>query len=317
MVKADNCNQTASVQSLITETLKFFKQTILDRINIIHQSDVLWVITVPTIWDDAAKQIIRQCAIAAGLCTIADDKESILLSYEAECGALDCIFEKRNSYRISEGQTVLVFDIGGATADFTVGATEILVSAVQTKTQITSELINLQINKTIEPYKFKIKLINYNDTMDIFLFLKMFYTLSNYAPMVGTRLPVLVTINIVRYAWEMDTMNGRYSEENRILITISKLLFETVNQLCVYPVTRSHTSRAGLSNHKATGQRFMKNDSFLKAKAVYSCTPKSIKRTIIYLNFPKRMVIAGLGCRKSPERALTQARSQEFPRVYA
>ncbi|EGG21690.1 hypothetical protein DFA_01576 [Cavenderia fasciculata] len=35
-------------------------------------------------------------------------------------------------------------------------------------------------------------------------------TLSNYSQMVGIRLPVLVIIDIVRYAWEMDTMNGRY-----------------------------------------------------------------------------------------------------------
>ncbi|EGG19165.1 hypothetical protein DFA_02413 [Cavenderia fasciculata] len=102
MVKADNCDQTASVESLITETLKFFKQTSLERLNNgsfnkLNQRDVQWVITVPAIWDDAAKQIMRQCATNAGLCTFADDKESLLLAYEPESGAMDCIFEKTNS----------------------------------------------------------------------------------------------------------------------------------------------------------------------------------------------------------------------------
>ncbi|EGG13713.1 hypothetical protein DFA_11474 [Cavenderia fasciculata] len=124
MVKADNCDQTASVEWLITETLQFFKQTSLEKLNSgsmnkIHQRDVLWVITVPAIWDDAAKQIMRQCAISAGLCTIADDKESLLLAYEPESGAMDCIFEKTNNYYVEVGQTLLVFDLGGGTADFT------------------------------------------------------------------------------------------------------------------------------------------------------------------------------------------------------
>ncbi|EGG22804.1 hypothetical protein DFA_04934 [Cavenderia fasciculata] len=124
MVKADNCDQTASVQSLITETLKYLKQISLDKVrlgytNKIEPSDVLWVITVPAIWDDAAKQIMRQCALDAGLCTKDDDKGSILFAYEPESGALDCIFEKTNSYSIREGETLLVFDLGGGTADFT------------------------------------------------------------------------------------------------------------------------------------------------------------------------------------------------------
>ncbi|EGG19164.1 hypothetical protein DFA_02412 [Cavenderia fasciculata] len=125
MVKADNCDQTASVESLITETLKFFKQTSLERINngntnAVEPSQVQWVITVPAIWDDAAKQIMRRCAINAGLCTTADDKESLILAYEPESGAMDCIFEKTNNYHVAVGQNVLVFDIGGGTADFTV-----------------------------------------------------------------------------------------------------------------------------------------------------------------------------------------------------
>ncbi|EGG13692.1 hypothetical protein DFA_11453 [Cavenderia fasciculata] len=125
MVKADNCDQTASVETLITETLKFFKQTSLERINngntnAVEPSQVLWVITVPAIWDDAAKQIMRRCAISAGLCTIANDKESLILAYEPESGAMDCIFEKTNNYSVEAGQIVLVFDIGGGTADFTV-----------------------------------------------------------------------------------------------------------------------------------------------------------------------------------------------------
>ncbi|EGG13687.1 hypothetical protein DFA_11448 [Cavenderia fasciculata] len=149
MVKAINTNRKVSVKKLITETLRYFKRVSLDRINLsllnkLQPSDIMWVLTVPAIWDDAAKHIMRQCAVDAGLC-VAGDKgmsnsndfesaieilfyfltslisnlDSVLLCFEPEAGALDCVFETLGEiYQVKVGEKLLILDNGGGTCDF-------------------------------------------------------------------------------------------------------------------------------------------------------------------------------------------------------
>ncbi|KAF2078687.1 hypothetical protein CYY_000058 [Polysphondylium violaceum] len=121
-VKALNCNKTATAQQLISETLKFLKNSALTKLNSssassIKVQDIQWVITIPAIWDDSAKQIMRVCADMAGLCS-KDDRESLVFVYEPEAGALQCIYERTSGYNVSNGEKFLVMDNGGGTADF-------------------------------------------------------------------------------------------------------------------------------------------------------------------------------------------------------
>eukprot|EP01133_Synstelium_polycarpum_P010258 gene10258-11961_t len=119
-VQAVGSEDTASVTDLITATLKHIKKAALEKIDpnkTLDLNDILWVITVPAIWNDAAKLIMRQCAEKAGICS-QKDTDSLIFAYEPEAGALDCIYEQSQQYTIGLGEKIWVFDLGGGTADF-------------------------------------------------------------------------------------------------------------------------------------------------------------------------------------------------------
>eukprot|EP01133_Synstelium_polycarpum_P008651 gene8651-10150_t len=129
-VRSINCNTTEDVEILISESLRYLKDTAADpSLDIVWEkiktgnaivpksSDFLWVITIPAIWDDSAKQTMRRCADRAGLCS-QDDKDSLMFAYEPEAGAIQCIYEKSGNYSVDVGDTIMIFDIGGGTADF-------------------------------------------------------------------------------------------------------------------------------------------------------------------------------------------------------
>ncbi|KAK3084550.1 hypothetical protein FSP39_015203 [Pinctada imbricata] len=89
----------------------------------LEQKDIQYVLTVPAIWSDAAKQLMREAASDAGL-----DKTDIKLAYEPEAAALLCrsLSEKKLNGSLSTrtlfrtGVTFMVLDLGGGTADLTV-----------------------------------------------------------------------------------------------------------------------------------------------------------------------------------------------------
>ncbi|XP_060065171.1 heat shock 70 kDa protein 12A-like [Ylistrum balloti] len=82
-----------------------------------------WVITVPAIWDEGAKQFMREAAQAAGICT-----DHLQLALEPEAASVYCmkehtilVREKRIGQALfEEGSRFLVVDMGGGTIDMTV-----------------------------------------------------------------------------------------------------------------------------------------------------------------------------------------------------
>ncbi len=50
-------------------------------------SDILWVLTVPAIWSNGAKQLMREAAKTAGLY---EDDRQLLLALEPEAAAICC-----------------------------------------------------------------------------------------------------------------------------------------------------------------------------------------------------------------------------------
>ncbi|KAM9971669.1 hypothetical protein ACTFIW_011652 [Dictyostelium discoideum] len=114
-------NDSATIQELITESLRFLKSAAMDKVNSISskkvfETEVQWVLTIPAIWDDSSKQVMRSCADTAGLCS-KDDRDSLIFSYEPEAGALQCIFEKTTGYSVQVGEKFMVIDNGGGTSD--------------------------------------------------------------------------------------------------------------------------------------------------------------------------------------------------------
>lgn len=92
----------------------------------VELQDVFWVLTVPAIWDDSAKQFMREAAVTAGI-----DTYDICLALEPEAASLTCRYLRINIDRGLEGKSdamiaftpgtrYLVLDAGGGTVDITV-----------------------------------------------------------------------------------------------------------------------------------------------------------------------------------------------------
>lgn len=90
----------------------------------LNPNDVRWVLTVPAIWSDAAKQFMREAAKQAGI-----DGKQLTLALEPEAAAIYC---KENAVKaetesgkskdlsaFSPGEQFLLLDLGGGTVDIT------------------------------------------------------------------------------------------------------------------------------------------------------------------------------------------------------
>ncbi|XP_061173409.1 heat shock 70 kDa protein 12A-like [Saccostrea echinata] len=86
----------------------------------IGESDIRWVITVPAIWSEAAKQYMRDAARAAGI-----GDSQLLLAYEPEVASVFCkevsVDARSTDFitALNPGQKFMVLDLGGGTVDVT------------------------------------------------------------------------------------------------------------------------------------------------------------------------------------------------------
>ncbi|WAR14841.1 HS12A-like protein [Mya arenaria] len=123
----------ASGKSMVAMTvfelsIKHVKKKVLERMELnmgdkIIESDVMWVLTVPAIWRDSAKQFMREAAVNAGI-----SNAQLTLALEPESAAICC---KEMALRKTEGiegimlkafdpgQKYIVLDCGGGTVDTT------------------------------------------------------------------------------------------------------------------------------------------------------------------------------------------------------
>ncbi|CAG2225148.1 unnamed protein product [Mytilus edulis] len=127
------------LQSLVvvSECIKFLRNDFLkilhENVNFVELKDIHWVLTVPAIWSDQAKQFMRQAANQAGI-----DDDLLSLAHEPEAAAIYCkdiTLQKKivgNNACLStfeSGHQFLVLDCGGGTVDITA-------YEVQTKNQL-------------------------------------------------------------------------------------------------------------------------------------------------------------------------------------
>ena len=71
---------------------------------------VRWVLTIPAIWSESAKQFMRACAKAAGM---ADSADSVTLLFEPEAAAIAV----HSECEMDVGDYYATLDCGGGTAD--------------------------------------------------------------------------------------------------------------------------------------------------------------------------------------------------------
>ncbi|KAJ8297866.1 hypothetical protein KUTeg_024397 [Tegillarca granosa] len=97
---------------------------ISDRVTSIDPSDIMYVLTVPAIWDDSSKQFMRQAAVQAGIMT-----DQLIIALEPEAASIFCqnlptereIVDGKTVLKVGgEGTRYMIADLGGGTADITV-----------------------------------------------------------------------------------------------------------------------------------------------------------------------------------------------------
>ncbi|RDI50799.1 Hsp70 family protein [Nocardia mexicana] len=77
---------------------------------------IRWCITVPAMWSDQQRGVMRQAAHAAGFPSGTD---RLLLAVESEMAALYCHYHSERTDFATEGKSFLVVDAGGGTVDIT------------------------------------------------------------------------------------------------------------------------------------------------------------------------------------------------------
>ncbi|XP_052781386.1 heat shock 70 kDa protein 12A-like [Mya arenaria] len=123
----DETGKKLNAQIVFSSAIRFLKDDVLkvigDRIEgAITSEEISWVLTVPAIWDDGAKQFMRE---AAEMAEISSDK--LILALEPEAAAIYCRHipakkagEDGSLSTFETGSKFLVVDAGGGTVDIAV-----------------------------------------------------------------------------------------------------------------------------------------------------------------------------------------------------
>jgi len=121
----------ADARRLIVEYLRAVYEEAIDDIRKrdYRPEHIRWCLTVPAIWDDADKQLMRKAAVEAGL---PDDENRLLLAIEPEAAALYCAIKNTHVLGADDERELLtltgdirgvsrfmVVDCGGGTIDIT------------------------------------------------------------------------------------------------------------------------------------------------------------------------------------------------------
>ena len=85
----------------------------------LKEKEIRWCLTVPAIWSDADKQLMRRAAQKAGIIGDSEeDAERLILALEPEAAAMYC--QEKDQHQLKEGNCFMVVDSGGGTVDITV-----------------------------------------------------------------------------------------------------------------------------------------------------------------------------------------------------
>ena len=116
-------NDVFSVVSLIADYLRVLKEMVLTEVRgttggYLADDEILWCLTVPAIWSDSSKKLMRTAAKEAGLIRYSsEDSSRLLLALEPEAAVLYCLEIEKMQLR--SGDRIMVLDCGGGTVDIT------------------------------------------------------------------------------------------------------------------------------------------------------------------------------------------------------
>jgi len=112
------------VIDLIADYIRFIKHEALKEIKSstsgeLKDEEIRWCLTIPAIWKDADKDLMRRAAQKAGLIgSSSEESERLFLVLEPEAAAIFCQEEDKNA--LSPGTKIMIVDCGGGTIDITV-----------------------------------------------------------------------------------------------------------------------------------------------------------------------------------------------------
>nr|XP_022319099.1 heat shock 70 kDa protein 12B-like isoform X2 [Crassostrea virginica] len=109
--------------------IQFLRSHFLERLkernfrSEITEDKIRYIVTVPAIWSDAAKQLMKEAAIEAGI-----SQHRLMLAYEPEAAAVYCsqripqhlMIGEEDSVKFLPNQSYVLVDLGGGTVDITV-----------------------------------------------------------------------------------------------------------------------------------------------------------------------------------------------------
>ncbi|KAL3831480.1 hypothetical protein ACJMK2_023221 [Sinanodonta woodiana] len=119
-LKDDQGHQMPAMK-VVSEAIKYLKthlwKSLCEKIPGIKDTDIHWIITVPAIWDDGAKQFMREACQEAGI-----PNNQLDLALEPEAAAIYCkaISVKTDGSSFEPGTQFILVDLGGGTADITI-----------------------------------------------------------------------------------------------------------------------------------------------------------------------------------------------------
>lgn len=123
---ADIRGREMQAVKVFAHAIRYLKDHLLDSLKpkgkIVKNDDILWVLTVPAIWDDTAKLFMRKAAQEAGI-----PGHQLMIALEPEAASIYCkhlpVEKLEGTNTISAfqpGSKYLVLDAGGGTVDITV-----------------------------------------------------------------------------------------------------------------------------------------------------------------------------------------------------
>ncbi|XP_060608535.1 heat shock 70 kDa protein 12A-like [Ruditapes philippinarum] len=129
MMLSDDQGNRMPALDVFSEAIKYLKDHLMkrlrDRIGELRDTDIHWVLTVPAIWHDGAKQFMKEAAAKAGI-----PEDQLTLALEPEAAAIYCkelvvsrAKEQKQEAKLQTfdpGSQFMVLDLGGGTVDITV-----------------------------------------------------------------------------------------------------------------------------------------------------------------------------------------------------
>ncbi|XP_061188217.1 heat shock 70 kDa protein 12A-like [Saccostrea echinata] len=193
----DEMGKSIKAMDVFTSSIRYLKDHLLGVLVEQGMKDkdeamqkIQWVVTVPAIWTDPAKEFMKEAAIRAGI-----DENKLLLALEPEAASLCCWSMHNQSPDgrkiITPGTSYTVLDMGGGTVDIVTHKVEENRALAEIHppvggdwggTQVNSSFLNLLIKLVGAPIitKFKNeKFFDYLEMMSEFEIKKQFISFEN------------------------------------------------------------------------------------------------------------------------------------------